>query len=117
MVFGVIRKARLRAQARLKARDQTVVSGVLVKLPPRIEGRLVYRDALTTILNGTTDSGSIQVARNHPGRQNKKPRIQKSPEFGSGLSISFWGAGADGGKSLDELHALVDTQATFAQGV
>ncbi len=38
MVFGVIRKARLRTQARLKARDQTVVSGVLVKLPPGLRG-------------------------------------------------------------------------------
>ena len=38
MVFGVIRKARLRAQALLKARDQTVVSGTLVKLPPRLRG-------------------------------------------------------------------------------
>jgi hypothetical protein len=33
LVFGVIRKARLRAQARLMVRDQTVVSGTLVKLP------------------------------------------------------------------------------------
>ncbi len=38
LVFGVIRKAKLRAQARLMTRDQTVVSGVLVKLPPRLRG-------------------------------------------------------------------------------
>ncbi len=38
MVFGVIRKARLRAQALLMAKDQMVVSGVLVKLPPRLRG-------------------------------------------------------------------------------
>ena|GEM_PF-1624417 len=35
LVFGVIRKAKLRAQALLMARDQTVVSGALVELPPR----------------------------------------------------------------------------------
>ena len=38
LVFGVIRKAKLREQALLKARDKTVVSGTLVKLPPRLRG-------------------------------------------------------------------------------
>ena len=32
LVFGVIRKAKLREQALLRARDQTVVSSTLVKL-------------------------------------------------------------------------------------